>query len=262
MAGAMVVILMIHGPASIQAQKARTPSARNKLEQKSARDTAREQLLKSKDDLMKAAQEYKKSLEQLISLYEAGVRRASAELDKQKELYNEGLVSKREVSASEQKLTALRAQVDDAHRRMKVADDLIAQTLVEVETDEQANKLATTTTSRGQLIRTVAYIRYKGASTWSLTDAWRVQQFFANNFKRPLPIGAFGQSALHDRWCLDHHNALDVGLNPDSLEGQSLMNFLERSKIPFTAFRYAVNNSATGPHIHIGVPSRRTCSSK
>jgi hypothetical protein len=72
-----------------------------------------------------------------------------------------------------------------------------------------------------------------------------------------LPIGAFGQSALHDRWGYDHRNAMDVGVNPDSNEGQVLMEYLRANGIPFTAFHFAVPGVATGPHIHIGLPSHR-----
>jgi hypothetical protein len=50
---------------------------------------------------------------------------------------------------------------------------------------------------------------------------------------------------------------MDVGVHPDSSEGQALVNYLRKSGIPFLAFRTAVPGSATGPHIHIGPPSGR-----
>jgi hypothetical protein len=62
---------------------------------------------------------------------------------------------------------------------------------------------------------------------------------------------------LHNRWGLDHRNAMDVGISPDSVEGQALMEFLRANGIPFAAFRVAIPGSATGPHIHIGLPSHR-----
>jgi hypothetical protein len=72
-----------------------------------------------------------------------------------------------------------------------------------------------------------------------------------------LPVAVFGQGAIHDRWRLDHHNALDISLNPDGIEAQTLMNFLRANEIPFSAFREAIPGTATGPHIHIGWPSHR-----
>jgi hypothetical protein len=84
-----------------------------------------------------------------------------------------------------------------------------------------------------------------------------VQRFFLDAFKRPLPIAVFGQGSIHDRWRLDHHNAMDVSLHPDGPEGQALLGFLRANGIPFLAFREAIPGTATGPHIHVGRPSHR-----
>jgi hypothetical protein len=111
--------------------------------------------------------------------------------------------------------------------------------------------------TRGKLTRTASYIRYGGAGSWLLSESWKIQQFFLQRFGRQLPVSAYGQSALHNRWGLDHRNAMDVGVSPDSTEGQALMSFLRANGIPFAAFRGAIPGSATGPHIHIGLPSHR-----
>jgi hypothetical protein len=100
-------------------------------------------------------------------------------------------------------------------------------------------------------------IRYNGGSGWALSEAWKVQRFFQDTFKKPLPVAVFGQGAIHDRWRLDHRNAMDVSLHPDGPEGQGLLNFLRSNGIPFLAFRQAIPGTATGPHIHIGRPSHR-----
>ena len=92
---------------------------------------------------------------------------------------------------------------------------------------------------------------------WSLADSKKVENFFLTKFGRPLPRSAFGQSAIHDRWGLDHRQGLDVGLHPDSLEGSALVEFLRAEKIPYLVFRHAIPGVATGPHIHIGRPSHR-----
>ena len=81
--------------------------------------------------------------------------------------------------------------------------------------------------------------------------------FFQDTFQRSLPIGVFGQGAIHDRWRLDHRNAMDLSVNPDGAEGQALINFLRGNGIPFSAFREAIPGTATGPHIHVGRPSHR-----
>jgi len=94
-------------------------------------------------------------------------------------------------------------------------------------------------------------------SNWTISGWGRVQTFFVTKFGRPLPISTFGQSALHDRWGLDHRQGIDVGLHPDSGEGAALVAFLRSEGIPFLAFRGPVPRVSTGPHIHIGRPSHR-----
>jgi hypothetical protein len=135
----------------------------------------------------------------------------------------------------------------------------VAEALVEAEAEDPTPKLRPSSVPRAvnTLVQTTAYIRYGGAGAWSLADAAGIKQFFIRRFGRALPIGAFGQSALHDRWGYDHRNAMDVGVNPDSNEGQALMGYLRANGIPFTAFHFAVPGKATGPHIHIGLPSHK-----
>ena len=84
-----------------------------------------------------------------------------------------------------------------------------------------------------------------------------VRNFFASRFGRGAPISADGQTVLHSRMGFDHSNAVDIAVSPDSSEGQALMNHLRAMGIPFIAFRRAVPGSATGAHIHIGIPSPR-----
>jgi hypothetical protein len=96
-----------------------------------------------------------------------------------------------------------------------------------------------------------------GSGRWKISDSIRVEDFFMSRFKRPLPLTAFGQSELHNRWGLDHRNSMDVGLHPDSVEGKALIKFLLSEQIPFLAFRTSVPGVATGPHIHVGNGSHR-----
>jgi len=98
---------------------------------------------------------------------------------------------------------------------------------------------------------------FEGSGKWSISDSVKVESFFMSRFNRPLPLSAFGQSELHNRWGLDHRNSMDVGLHPDSLEGKALIKFLRSEGIPFLAFRGPIPGVATGPHIHIGNGSKR-----
>ena len=143
----------------------------------------------------------------------------------------------------------------ETNRAMTGADDQIAGVLVEAAAnDEIAKNLRF---AKQSLIRTAAFTRYTGAGGWNLSDAWKVQRFFSDTFNKQLPIAVFGQGAIHDRWRLDHHNAMDIQLHPDGPEGRALLEFLQKNGIPYLAFRSAIPGTATGPHIHIGRPSHR-----
>lgn len=98
---------------------------------------------------------------------------------------------------------------------------------------------------------------FDGTRRWSIADSPKVESFFVSRFNRPLPLTAFGQSELHNRWGLDHRQSMDVGLHPNSVEGKALIRFLIEEGIPFLAFRSSVPGVATGPHIHIGHGSSR-----
>ena len=211
--------------------------------------------------LVQATKDYKTSLEQLVSLYEADVKRADERVVKSRELFDAGLVSKRELDADVQAAENARAKVARVEGQLKSADVQIAETLVEAEAEEAAAKALakakTAPRATGGMLTTAGYIRYGGARAWTLSEAGGVMQFYSRSFGRQLPVSSFGQSPVHDRWGYAHHNAMDVGVSPDSAEGRALMEFLRASGIPFTAFRWAIPGTATGPHIHIGRPSHK-----
>ena len=232
----------------VNAQK--KPARKSQTEQTKTVD----QLAKLRDDYIKATKEYKASLEKLIAFYETDERRAEQRLAQTRELFAQGLVAKREMEASESALKSAKEKTASVRQQIATADKQIANALVETQADKQMAKLRT---PKGGMVRTTFFIRYNGPGPWSLSDSWKIQNFFREKFGRALPVAVFGQGAIHDRWRLDHHNALDVDLNPDGIEGQALINFLRSNGIPFSAFRSAIPLTATGPHIHVGWPSHR-----
>jgi hypothetical protein len=209
--------------------------------------------------LEQASDEYKSNLKQVLALYETDAKQAAERLPKLRELLAQGLITRLEVEAAEGAAARTQERVSEAQSQLKSADVMLAEVMVEAETEETTRKLTRSSAPRAanKLIQTTAYLRYGGARAWSLSQADMVKQFFKGRFGRALPIGAFGQSALHDRWGYDHRNAMDVGVNPATAEGQALVEYLRANGIPFTAFYFAVPGRATGPHIHIGLPSHR-----
>jgi len=209
----------------------------------------------SGDALIKAAREYKISLGELLALRERDAEKSSARLERMKRLHAGGVVSGRELETAESEVAQARAGVKEVSLQLVAADYFLAEALVEAdEREEKAGRIAAP--PRGRAVKT-AYVRSNGFGNWALSNVSRVESFFATRFGRPLPVTAFGQSDLHTRWGFDHRNSVDVGLHPESTEGQALVAYLRSAGIPFMAFRSAVPGSATGPHIHIGRPSHR-----
>lgn len=214
-----------------------------------------DELTRLRDEFIKATKEYKDSLEKLLASYQKNVVLAEKRLSQSRELFPQGLISRNELASSERALADANDKVTETKLRMNSADSQIADALVEAEAERTL--LRSKPLARGSFLQTAAYIRYNGGASWALSDAWKVQRFFLESFKKPLPIAVFGQGSIHDRWHLDHHNSMDVSLHPDGAEGQALLNFLRSNGIPFLAFRAAIPGTATGPHIHIGRPSHR-----
>lgn len=80
---------------------------------------------------------------------------------------------------------------------------------------------------------------------------------FQKRFAKPLPISAWGETAMHAMLGFDHHGRVDVAVSPDGPEGRWIRAWLERSRIPYYGFRTALLGRSTGPHIHIGPGSVR-----
>jgi len=213
------------------------------------------ELTKLREEFVKATDEYKASLTKLITIYEGDVKKAEEKLELSRKLLAEGLISKLQVEENERALASEKAKVEETRRQMTNADAQVAGIFVETEAERELAK--NLRLARQSLVRTSSFTRYTGSSGWGLSDAWKVQRFFSDTFKRELPIAVFGQGAIHDRWRLDHHNAMDIQLHPDGVEGRALLEFLQKNGIPYLAFRSAIPGTATGPHIHIGRPSHR-----
>jgi hypothetical protein len=212
-------------------------------------------LAKLRDEYIQASKDYKASLQKLLGLYQDSVKKAARRQEQLQALLADGLISKSELEQSEAAVTEARMKVTGVEQQIIGADTQIANAFIEIESEKQLAKLGPA--RRGSLVQTTSFIRFTGAGQWVLSQANPIEMFFQQTFKRPLPIAVFGQGAIHNQWRLDHRNAMDISLNPDGAEGQALIRFLQSNGIPFSAFRGAIPGVATGPHIHIGLPSHR-----
>jgi len=229
--------------------------AQRKSKKKPAPAQPPTELTKLREEYVKATNEYKASLGKLLPYYENDVKKAEEKLEQSKKLLAEGLIPKTQLEEYERALALAKQKLAETNRSMTSADEQVAAVLVESEANEQIAK--NLRLAKQGLVRTAAFTRYTGAGGWNLGDSWKVQRFFYDTFNKQLPIAVFGQGAIHDRWRLDHHNAMDIQLHPDGVEGRALLEFLQKNGIPYLAFRSAIPGTATGPHIHIGRASHR-----
>jgi hypothetical protein len=165
-----------------------------------------------------------------------------AEVKKHEELFPKGLTSRKALEDAKAAADAAQRKIDEVSRDVDSTDHLIAELLAPEPTAPSRNGL---------------YLRGTGVGRWSIANAVAVDTYFRSRFGRPMPVSAFGQSAVHNRLRYDHSNAVDVPVHPDSSEGQAILGYLRAQGIPFLAFRGAVPGVSTGAHIHIGRPSSR-----
>src|SRR5829696_1667957 len=229
--------------------------AQRKTKKKPAPAPRPTELSKLREEFIRLTNEYKASLGKLLPFHENEVKKAQEKLELSKKLLAEGLVPRAQVEENEHALALAKEKIAETNRQLVSAEAQIAGVLVETAANDEINK--NLRLAKQRLVRTAAFTRYSGAGGWNIGEAWKVQRFFSDTFKKQLPIAVFGQGAIHDRWRLDHRNAMDIQLHPDGAEGRALLDFLQKNGIPYLAFRSAIPGTATGPHIHIGRPSHR-----
>ena len=240
----LVVTLAIVTAAQVQAQ------ARRSTAPEAARGNTR--LEKTAADVIAATQSYRAALEKVLAIHERELARRNEMAELRQDLYERGVLSRREFEEGQRAQLEAQKSVEDTRRAMSDADRMMS----EARTAESLARLAPL--ARGGYEETPGLVRYNGTAAWSLTgDLPRLQQYFVARFGRPLPISALGQTALHDRMGFDHRNALDVAVHPDSPEGRALMEHLRLAGIPFIAAWGAIPGSTSGAHIHVGQPSPR-----
>jgi len=187
--------------------------------------------------------EYKKSLEKILGLYRQEFQRAAARTVEMREFYERNLISRSELEESQRAVSGLEAKIKEVENKILEVDFAIGE--------------ATAPSGGEGLTGDTVLIQYRGHAAWSPAGIAKIQKFFQDRFRRALPVSASGQTEIHDRMRLDHRNAVDVAVHPDSPEGRGLMTYLRGEGISFVAFRTPVAGSATGAHIHIGQPSAR-----
>jgi hypothetical protein len=177
-------------------------------------------------------------------------------------------VSQRRMRRQEARVEALKAQVaegkataadlrkgfDEMQRRIDVGYLALSRSTVLQETVRAARaEFARSLRRRGR----GGMEKYAGSRPFTPALMRAIETAFQRQFRRPLPISAEGDTALHRALGFDHSGRVDVAIHPDQPEGMWLRKFLETLRVPYYGFRTAVTGSATAPHIHIGPGSVR-----
>jgi multidrug efflux pump subunit AcrA (membrane-fusion protein) len=215
---------------------------------------ASKELSESRAKLLESNQNYRTTSEALKKLQQEEIDKAKQKLEELRQLVAEGLVARVELEQAERNVAALQQKLVATDRQITDSDKIAA----EIRTEQQLEKsqlLVPKSMNNPNVSRTV--LRYSGVGGWSLNNLDSVRSFFLSKFGRILPTSAIGQSATHNQLGWDHRNAVDISVHPDSAEGKALIAYLQSQGIPFLAFRWAIPGVATGPHIHIGLPSHR-----
>lgn len=214
----------------------------------------RETLERAQAELARTAREYRASLDRVLELQVQTAERTAATAREHRALVDAGILSRREAEESEAAAALAANAVASTRAAIAEADTLV----VEAEAERQLAALPPP--ARGETQETPTVQQHAGEREWSLAMAPAIGQLFADRFGRPMPVSAFGQTAVHNRLGFDHRHAVDVAVHPDSREGRALIAWLRERRVSYLAFRGPVPGAATGAHIHIGEPSARLTS--
>jgi soluble lytic murein transglycosylase-like protein len=119
---AAILLLASFVAVSAQSKTAKAKSA-------AAQTTQAEQagdLQKFRHDFIKAAEDYRASLQELVASYEGDLKKTQERREQLKGLYTDGLIARVEFEASEKSVAEAQAKVDDVRKQLAQADETIA----------------------------------------------------------------------------------------------------------------------------------------
>jgi hypothetical protein len=191
--------------------------------------------------------------EQSAEMEAAALRRLDrrkASLEKLRHLVEVGAVAPNSLDNLAQEVNWAQKEYDLVVERSQLVHEMAEQARVEQQVLEAGESSKPSSPSP-------VMEHFAGDGVFTKDDFKRVVLAYERHFKKPLPISAQGETAVHRALGFDHRDRVDVALYPDTSEGEWLRSYLEKSDIPYYAFRNFVPGKATGAHIHIGPPSNR-----
>lgn len=179
---------------------------------------------------------------EMVAAAERLAGRQQEELERARRLVKEGALAAAALAPVEEELERRRETLELARERARLLEELAEMARAEAALAAKGDENEP--------------MRFAGG----LVPEWQlevIRRSFEQEFGRPLPVSAHGDTAVHRALGFDHRGRIDVALHPDQREGRWLLALLERLRVPYFAFRSHVAGKSTGAHIHIGPPSER-----
>jgi soluble lytic murein transglycosylase-like protein len=124
-------LVLLASLAAVNAQtKATKPAAAPQTKQSAPADD----LQKFRQEFIKAAEDYRASLQELATSYERDLQKAKEQQETLKGLYADGLISRVEFEGSGKSVAEAQAKLDDVHKQIAQSDETIAAASKPVET--------------------------------------------------------------------------------------------------------------------------------
>lgn len=257
MAGSILLCGQTPGERELSRAQANVEQLRSQVEAgvipRAKLDEAQEALADARDAELLSRTLYGRDLteEQTAEMEAAALRRLDrrkAEVEKLRQLVDADALARNSLDKPMEDVTWARQEYDLVVQRSQLVHELAEQARAEQQALEAQE-------SSKPSIGGPVMERFDGDGTFTHDDFKRVLLAFERQFKKPLPVSALGETALHRSLGYDHRDRVDVAVYPDSAEGEWLRQYLEANEIPYYAFRNFVPGKATAAHIHIGPPS-------
>src|SRR5262249_32442791 len=147
-------------------------------------------------------------------------------------LYARGAMTRDELARAARDLTDARTQLEAAR------GELLRTNTVLAELDARRRLASLPSLRPGQFDAGNGLVRYAGTRVFSPDGglAHALERHFFSRVGRSLPISASGQTDVHTRLGLDHRNAMDIAVHPDSPEGRLVTTWLREQGVSFLAF--------------------------
>ena len=118
---AAALVLLASVAAGAQTKPAKAAAAPKTTQAAQADD-----LQQFRQNFIKAAEDYRASLQELAASYEGSLQKVKDRHEKLKGLYTDGLIARREFEASEKEVADAQAKIEDLHKQLAEADATLA----------------------------------------------------------------------------------------------------------------------------------------